>query len=64
MPSTGLLSSLSMMTLLVVVLIAAIGLALFLRKRGNRHPLRGQRERNVARDLDAEKSAPDHLPPS
>ncbi|UZK66672.1 hypothetical protein [Sphingomonas sp. M1-B02] len=64
MSSTDFLSSLNLMTLVIVVIVVAIGFAFFLRKRRNRHPLDGQEERNVARDLDAGKSAPDHLPPS
>ncbi|WP_155006431.1 LPXTG cell wall anchor domain-containing protein [Sphingomonas hengshuiensis] len=64
MSSNGFLSSLNLMTLVVGLIVVAIGFAFFLRKRRNRHPLDGQRERNVAQDLDAGKSAPDHLPPS
>jgi LPXTG-motif cell wall-anchored protein len=56
------LSSLNLVTLIIVVAIAAIGLALFLRRRRNRHPLDGRAERNVAADLDAGRAAPDHSP--
>ena len=39
MENTTILPSLSMMTLIIVVLIAAIGTALFFMKRRNRHPI-------------------------
>ncbi|WP_448658041.1 hypothetical protein ACPVPU_11325 [Sphingomonas sp. CJ99] len=64
MSGTDFLSSLNLTTLVVVALIAAIGLALFLRRRSNRHSLDGKQERNVAADLDAGRAAPDHLPPA
>ena len=62
MPTNGLLSSLNLFTLIAVVLLVAIGFAYFLRKRSNRHPLEGRQERNVAKDLDAGRDAPDHTP--
>jgi hypothetical protein len=62
MASTGFLSSLNLGTLVVVLLIAVAALAFFLRKRSNRHPLEGRRERNVGADLDAGRTPPDHSP--
>jgi hypothetical protein len=62
MSTTGFLSSLNLGTLVVVVLIVAIGFAYFLRRKSNRRPLEGRQERNVARDLDARREAPDHSP--
>ena len=58
MASPGFLSSLNLGTLVIVLLIIGIALALFLRKRSNRHPLEGREERNVAEDLDAGRNAP------
>ncbi|RVT42112.1 hypothetical protein [Sphingobium algorifonticola] len=63
MSNVGFLSSLSLVTLLIVLGVAAITLVVFLRKRSNRHPLEGKQERNVAADIEAGKSAPDHSPP-
>jgi len=62
MSRTGLLSSLNLMTLIGVFVIVAIGFLYFLRRRSNRHPLEGRTERNVARDLDADRGPPDHSP--
>lgn len=62
MTSSGFLSSLNLMTLVGVFLVVAIGFVYFLRRRSNRHPLEGREERNVARDLDAARDAPDHSP--
>ena len=62
MSRTGLLSSLNLMTLIGVFVIVAIGFLYFLRRRSNRHPLEGRKERNVARDLDADRGPPDHSP--
>ncbi|MEG3163123.1 LPXTG cell wall anchor domain-containing protein [Sphingomonas sp. PB2P19] len=62
MSRTGLLSSLNLMTLIGVFVIVAIGFIFFLRRRSNRRPLEGREERNVARDLDAGRPAPDHSP--
>ena len=62
MTSSTFLSSLNLGTLVVVLVIVAIGFAYFLRKRSNRRPLEGREERNVARDLDAGREAPDHSP--
>jgi hypothetical protein len=56
------LSSLNLGTLIIAAAIVAIALAFFLRRRSNRHPLEGREERNVARDLDAGRPAPDNLP--
>jgi hypothetical protein len=42
MDSADLIPSLSLLTMIIVVLAAAIGLALFLRKRRNRHPVETQ----------------------
>lgn len=63
MSNVGFLSSLSLVTLLIVLGVAAISLVVFLRKRSNRHPLEGKQERNVAADIEAGKSAPDYSPP-
>lgn len=61
--STGdYLSAQNLMILGTGLLVAIFALGFFLRKRSNRHPLEGQRERNVAADLDAGRKAPDHLP--
>ena len=62
MSSTDFLSSLNLFTLVAVLAVVGIALLLFLRKRSNRHPLEGRQERNIARDLDAERDAPDHSP--
>ncbi len=62
MSTSGFLSSLNLATLIGVVLVVAIGFAYFLRRRSNRHPLDGREERNVAKDLDAHRDAPDHSP--
>lgn len=60
MASPGFLSALNLGTLVVVLIIIGIALALFLRKRSNRHPLAGMQERNVAKDLYANRSASDY----
>lgn len=62
MSSTNFLSSLNLGTLVIVVLVVAIGFAYFLRRRSNRRPLEGREERNVAQDLDAGRDPPDHSP--
>lgn len=64
MSRTEMLSSLNLMTLVVVAAIVAIGFALFMRRRSNRHPLEGRQERNIARDLDEGNTPPDHSPRS
>ena len=56
------LSAQNLMILVTGVLIAAVALAFFLRKKSNRHPMEGRRERNVGADLDAGRKAPDHSP--
>jgi hypothetical protein len=58
MSKSELLPFLNLGTLLIVLVVAAIGFAIFLRKRSNRHPMEGIRERNVAADLDAGRAAP------
>lgn len=63
MSNVGFLSSLNLLTLVIVLAIAAAALLWFLRKRSNAQPLEGRQERNVARDLDAERPAPRHSPP-
>lgn len=60
MSASTLLPSLNLSTLIIVFLGAAFALAWFLRRRSNRHPLEGRQERNVAKDLDAGREAPDH----
>ena len=62
MSTSGFLSSLNLMTLGIVLVVAALAFAYFLRRRSNRHPLEGRQERNVAKDLDAGRKAPDHSP--
>ncbi len=59
-----LLSSLNLVTLVLVFVIVAGVLIYFLRKRSNRQPLEGRRERNIGADLDAGRAAPDHNPPA
>ncbi len=63
MSHTTFLSSLSIGTLGIGVLIVAIAFAYFLRRRSNRQPMAGREHRNIAKDLDAGKSAPDHSRP-
>ena len=62
MASTSFLGSLNLTTLILAVVIVAIGFAIFLRRRSNRHPMEDREERNVARDLDNGRSAEDHSP--
>ena len=62
MASTGFLASLNQYTLWIGVIIIAVALVYFLRKRSNRHPMEGRQERNVGADLDAGRKAPDHSP--
>ncbi|WP_199035023.1 hypothetical protein [Sphingomonas mollis] len=62
MSSSNFLASLNLGTLVVVFLIAAIGFALFLRRRSNRHPMEGREERNVGEHIDAGVEPPDHSP--
>lgn len=62
MSKTGFLASLNLGTLVIFLIIVAIGFAFFLRRRSNRHPLEGRQERNVAQDLDAGREPPDHSP--
>jgi len=63
MSSSGFLSSLNLFTLVIGILIAAIALAYFLRHRSNRRPMEGRQHRNIAKDIDKGRDAPDHLPP-
>ncbi len=58
MATSGFLASLNLGTLVIVFLVVAAGLMYFLRRRSNRHPLEGRRERNVGADLEP----PDHNP--
>lgn len=51
MNTSEMLVGLNLFTLLAVAAIAAVGLFLFLRKRGA-HPMRGQPERNVGARID------------
>ena len=60
MAEAGFLASLNLGTLVIVLLIAAVLFALFMRKRSNRHPMEGRKERNVGADIDAGVKAPDH----
>ncbi len=62
MATSGFLASLNLGTLVIVFLVVAAGLMYFLRRRSNRHPLEGRRERNVGADLDAGREPPDHNP--
>lgn len=50
--------SLMLMTLGAVILILAIMLIMFLRRRSNRHPMKGQPERHVGREIDEGKRGP------
>lgn len=61
MSRTGFLASLNLGTLIIVFLIVAAAFAFFMRRRANRHPLDGHRERNVAEDLDASRGPPSDL---
>jgi hypothetical protein len=63
MTSTTFLSSLSLGTLGIGLLIVAIAFAYFLRRRSNRQGMAGRKHRNIARDLDAGNSPPDHSRP-
>jgi preprotein translocase subunit YajC len=62
MASTEFLSAQNLMTLIAIFVIAAVAFMFFMRKRSNREPMEGRRERNVAADLDAGRKAPDHSP--
>ncbi len=62
MSLSEMLPSLNLMTLLIPLVIVAIGFAYFLRKRSNRHPMEGRQERNIAADLDAGRGADDRSP--
>lgn len=64
MSNVDFLSSLNLMTLVGVLAAACLSLLWFMRKRSNAHSMDGKRERNVGRDLDAGRAAPDHLPPA
>lgn len=64
MSNVDFLSSLNLMTLVGVLAAACLALLWFMRKRSNAHSMDGKRERNVGRDLDAGKAAPDHSPPA
>ena len=63
MSSSGFLSSLNLATLVIVLVIVAIGFAYFLRRRSNRRPMEGRQHRNIAKDVDSGREAPDHSPP-
>ncbi len=62
MTSSGFLSSLNLGTLVIGVVIVAIGFLIFLRRRSNRHPMEDRQERNVAKDLDERREPPNHSP--
>ena len=62
MSTSNFLGSLNLGTLVIVFLIVAAGFIFFLRKRSNRHPMDGHRERNVGADLDVGRDPPDHSP--
>jgi len=62
MSSTGFLSSLNLTTLVIVVVIVGIAFAWFLRHRSNRRPMEGRQHRNIAKDVDKGRDAPDHSP--
>lgn len=62
MSRSTLLSSLNLFTLILVLALATAVFVFFMRKRSNRHPLKGREERNIAADLDAGQDAPDHSP--
>ena len=52
MSTNELVPGLGLSTLLIVLAVAAVIFLLFMRRRSNRHPMEGERERNVARDID------------
>lgn len=56
------LASLNLVTLVIIVLIASVGLALFLRKRSNRHPMDSQHGHDIEaqRAREAESQQPKH----
>jgi hypothetical protein len=63
MSSTTFLSSLSLGTMVIALLIAAIAFAWFLRRKSNRQGMSGRQHRNIAKDLDRGQSPPDHSHP-
>jgi hypothetical protein len=62
MPSHHILSSLSLATLVIVLLIAAMAFVYFIRRKSNRHPMEGRQERNIAKDMDSGRKPNDHSP--
>jgi amino acid transporter len=62
MSTTGFLSSLNLGTFIIVFIVVAVAFAFFMRRRANRHPMEGRKERNVAKDLDEGRVPPDHSP--
>ena len=56
------LSAQNLTILLSGLVLGLVALALFMRKRANRHPMEGRQDRNVGADLDAGRKAPDHSP--
>jgi hypothetical protein len=56
MSQDELVPSLMLFTLIAVAIIAVILLLRFMRKPQNRHPLEGERERNIGEVLDHQKS--------
>ena len=62
MSNIGFLSSLNLGTLVIVLIVVLIAFAYFMRRRSNRHPLEGRKERNIAQDVDAGRPAPEHSP--
>ena len=63
MSKNDFLGTLNLGTLVIVFVIVALGFAYFLRKRSNRHPMEGKQERNIAKDIDAGRAAPDRSRP-
>lgn len=58
--TTMLLSSLNIFTLVVVAAVLLAALLFFLRKKGNRHPMEGQREENIAERIDDSRPKREH----
>lgn len=59
--TTATLSALNIFTLVIVAAVLLAALLLFLRKKGNRHPMENQREENIAQRLDAGKTPTDPM---
>jgi hypothetical protein len=58
MPESELVPTLMLFTLIAALLIGVVLLLRFRRKRGNRHPMAGQQERNVGQAIDEHQRPP------